>query len=147
MNLKAIGASNTGGDFDALPEGRYQIEVEEAKLGKSREKQTPCIDVTFRVISGQYENRKLWNSFYLTEKSYFMLYNFLKAAGSALIDEEDVSEEVIANAMVGMRVSAWTQPGKTPSGNPKNDLSKWSAIKTDDDAGHSVSGGGAFDFK
>ena len=132
FNFPAIGKqSNNNDGFDALPEGRYNLVVEAAEQKIAKSSQRPMIEVTFRVIDGKYKNRKLWHNFSLTEKAAIFLYNFLKATGSSLIDEEDVNTKTIIEHITGRYVTAWTQPGKTPSGAPKNELKNWGPIKED----------------
>ena len=126
-NLKAAANNDSGGDFQALPAGRYTLKAEAAEV-KSSAKGNSMISVTFKVVGGDYANRKLWHNFTLTEKALPFLTRFLKAAGSDIFEEEDVSGEAIAQDIVGKVVSGYTEPGKTINGNPKNDLKNWSAV-------------------
>ena len=125
--------SNSSGDFDALPEGRYNVSVDTAEQVTAKTG-TEMIKVAFRVEDGNYKNRMLWHNFSLTPKSYVFLYQFLKAAGSTLIDKDDVETPEIIATLPGTKVSAWTEPGTTNSGNPKNDLSRWQAIESNGSA-------------
>tara|TARA_B100001113_G_scaffold353635_1_gene358863 strand:+ start:1703 stop:2125 length:423 start_codon:yes stop_codon:yes gene_type:complete len=127
INFKEVGAGS-GDGFDALPEGRYNLTVENAEV-TTASTGTEMIKVTFVVNDEKFKNRKLWHNFAMTQKSLIYLYNFLKAGGSSLLDEDDVDTPVIAKSMIGMKVSAFTEPGMTPNGNPKNDLSKWVAVE------------------
>ena len=126
INFKKIGEESAK-SFEALPLGRYNLKVEEAELTKASTG-SDMIAVTFVVTEGDYKNRKAWNNFSLVPKAMVFVHQFLKAAGSDLIDQEDVTPNDLANAMVGMEVSAYTEPGQTPSGNPKNTLSQWRAV-------------------
>ena len=83
------------------------------------------IKVAFRVSEGDHKNRMLWHNFTLTPKSYVYLFQFLKAAGSDLIDKDDVEPDAIVASLPGTSVTAYTEPGTTNAGNPKNDLSRW----------------------
>jgi len=126
INFKEVGSGSSEG-FEALPEGRYNITVENAEL-TTASTGTEMIKVTFVVNDEKFRNRKLWHNFAMTQKSLIYLFNFLKAGGSSLLDEENVENAVIAKSMIGMKVSAFTEPGTTPAGNPKNDLSKWTPV-------------------
>jgi len=126
-NLKKASEGDTGGDFQALPAGRYTLKAEDAEV-KSSSKGNSMIAITFKVVGGDYNNRKLWHNFTLTDKALPFLTRFLKAAGSDVFNEEDVSGEAIAQALIGKVVSAYTEPGKTINGNPKNDLKNWSSV-------------------
>jgi len=122
INLKDVG-SNTG-DFDALPEGRYSLSIDSAEEAVASTG-TNMIKIAFRVSEGAHKNRMLWHNFTLTPKSYVYLFQFLKAAGSELIDKDDVEPAAIVASLPGVSVTAFTEPGTTNAGNPKNDLSRW----------------------
>ena len=133
-NLKATGEAS--GDFEALPMNRYNLKVEAAEFTKASTG-NDMIATTFVVTEGEFKNRKLWNNFTLTPAAMVFLFQFLKAAGSDLIDKEDISGSEIANAMVGMEVSAYTEPSKTNAGNPRNVLTQWKPA-TNTDSGDSL---------
>ena len=122
INLKDIGSST--GDFDALPEGRYSLSIDSAEEAVASTG-TNMIKIAFRVSEGEHKNRMLWHNFTLTPKSYVYLFQFLKAAGSELIDKDDVEPSAIVASLPGTSVTAYTEPGTTNAGNPKNDLSPW----------------------
>jgi len=127
FNVKK-GSENAQGPMEALPMGRYPIRVTDAEFGTSGNG-NPKIDVTFVVISGDYKNRKLWNTFTLTEKAIVFLGSFLKACGSDLIESEDIEGPALASALVGLACTAYTEPSKTPAGNPKNELKNWAKLE------------------
>ena len=126
-NLKNAASNDTGGDFQALPADRYALKAEEAEV-KSSAKGNSMVAITFKVVGGEFNNRKLWHNFTLTEKALPFLVRFLTAVGSDIANEEDVSGEAIAQDIVGRTVSAYTTPGKTINGNPKNDLTLWKPV-------------------
>lgn len=127
INFKKVSEeSNTG--FDPLPENRYNITVEKAEVTTAATG-TEMVKAQFVVTDGDFKGRKLWNNFTLTPKSYVYLYNFLKAAGSKLIDNNDVNEAQVASEMVGMRVSAFVETKNNNMGNPVNTLSRFSEVE------------------
>jgi hypothetical protein len=127
-NLKKAADNDSSGDFQALPAGRYTLQVEDADV-QSSSTGKPMIAVTFTVVSGEFANRKLWHNFTITEKALPFLTRFLKACGSNIIEEEDVEAYAIAQDMLKKVVTAYTEPGKTINGNPKNDLKNWKSVK------------------
>tara|TARA_Y100000034_G_C6852159_1_gene386691 strand:- start:81 stop:509 length:429 start_codon:yes stop_codon:yes gene_type:complete len=129
LNLKETGKSS-GGTFEPLPEGRYNVRVEDSSL-TTASTGTQMISTQFVVTDGDFKGRKLWNNFTLTAKSLVYLYNFLKAAGSTLIDTEDIAEAEVATAMKGMVASAFVEPTTTNTGNPTNKIGKWGPPLTD----------------
>lgn len=125
-NLKAVSdLKNTS--FEALPADRYVLEVLDATV-EPTSTGTEMIKVTFVVTQGLYKNRKLWHNFPLSEKSLPFLTKFLKECGSNIVEEEDVSSSVIAQAIIGKKVTAYTEPGRTPNNKPKNDLKNWTSV-------------------
>ncbi|MBC8436920.1 DUF669 domain-containing protein [bacterium] len=129
LNFKETGKS-TGGTFDPVPEGRYNVRVEEANLATASTG-TEMIKAQFVITDGDHKNRKLWNNFTLTQKSLVYLYSFLKAVGSDAIDQEDVSEADLAASMKGMVASAYVEPTTTNTGTATNKISKWGPPLTD----------------
>lgn len=126
INFKDIG-QNTGGDFSPLPENRYNVKVEKAEVKKASTG-TTMISAEFVVIDGDFKGRKLWNNFTLTPKAYVYLYNFLKAAGSKMISNEDVDENQVASDMVGLSASTYVETRTTTNGNPANVMGKFSGM-------------------
>lgn len=126
INFKDIG-QNTGGDFSPLPENRYNVKVEKAEVKKASTG-TTMISAEFVVIDGDFKGRKLWNNFTLTPKAYVYLYNFLKAAGSKMISNEDVDEDQVASDMVGLSASTYVETRTTTNGNPANVMGKFSGM-------------------
>jgi hypothetical protein len=128
INFKEVGETQRSGDgFEPLPEGRYNLVVENAEL-TTASTGNEMIKTTFHVTDGIFINRKLWSNFVLTPKAYGFLFGFLRAAGSDLVTKEDVEPNEIADGLVGLKVSAYTEPGKTPNGNPTNPISKYKGI-------------------
>jgi len=126
LNFKKTGEEATT-SFEALPMGRYNLKVEDATM-TSASTGSKMIVTTFVVTDGDYKNRKAWNNFSLMPKAMVFIYQFLKAAGSNLITEDDVEPADLAKVMIGMEVSAYTEPGVTPAGNPKNTLTQWKPV-------------------
>lgn len=126
LDFKTTGEkANT--EFAALPLGRYNLRVEDAEL-TTASTGNQMITTTFVVMDGDFKNRKLWNNFTLTPKALIFLHQFLKAAGSNFLDQDDVQPEEVAKEMFGMEVSAYTEPGVTNTGNPNNKLSQWKEV-------------------
>lgn len=54
-------------DFAPLPRGDYETSLDAIELRTSANKGTPSVCLTFRVLDGEYTNRKLWHDLYLTK--------------------------------------------------------------------------------
>lgn len=56
-------------DFENLPDGEYSCLLEDVTAKKSEETGNEWISIKFSVISGDYENRLLFVSYFFTEKT------------------------------------------------------------------------------
>lgn len=50
---------NGGGDFEPLPDGQYEVEVEKLELTESK-KGDPMLTIWFKVIEGDHANQRLF---------------------------------------------------------------------------------------
>lgn len=132
INLKEIGESSQTTEYSPLPEGRYNVKITAAEIGKTKTSNNDMITVTYEVIEGKYTNRKLWSNFTLTPKAYVYLYSLLKAIKSDLIEEEDVEPEEIAKALVGGKCSILAQVETSNGTKTKNVVSNFKSL---DEAG------------
>jgi len=129
INFKKIGQDAGNTDFQPLPEGRYNVKITAAEVGKSKNG-NDMITVTFDVVEGKFTNRKLWSNFTLTDKAYVYIYTLLKAIGSDLIDEENVSTNDIATALVGGKCSLLAGvDNNTLNGKPRNTVSGYKSLE------------------
>jgi len=130
LNLKEINENTETTDFAALEEGRYDVEVESAEIKEAKSSGNTMISCTFKVLG---ENQRVWHNFVLIEKAYFFLINFLKAAGKQdLLEKTDINEETLAFELHGARASAYLEEDATPDGKPKNKITRFYPIETDD---------------
>lgn len=127
INFKKLGENLQNIDYPPLPEGRYNVKIVEATLGKTKNS-NDMITVTFEVINGKYTNRKLWSNFTLTEKAYVYLYSLLKAIHSPLVEEEDVEAEDIAKALIGGTCSVLVQVDNSGD-KVKNTVSNYKSLE------------------
>lgn len=50
---------NGGGNFDELPDGQYEVEVEKMEL-KESSKGDPMLTIWFKVVDGEFENQRIF---------------------------------------------------------------------------------------
>lgn len=55
----AEAAENSGGDFEELPIGKYEVAITKLELGESK-KGDPMVIVWFKVVDGDYKNRLIF---------------------------------------------------------------------------------------
>lgn len=81
------------GGFTPLPSGRYLLQVTDWELTEVKKEGgklpagTPGIRWEFDVVDGEHENRKLWNSHWLSASSLPYLKGFLAATGEFTEEE------------------------------------------------------------
>ncbi len=117
------------GDFEPIPEGRYNIKVTESKTGTSATG-NPKIDCTYEVIHEDFKGRKVWHTFSLQQKALFALKNFLTACDSDVINK-DLDAEDVVKEMAGLSCSCYITPAKSTTGKDVSRLSNF--IKTSED--------------
>jgi len=129
VNFKKVGEDAGNTDFQPLPDSRYNVKITAAEVGTTKNN-NDMITVTFDVTEGKYTNRKLWSNFTLTDKAYVYIYTLLKAVGSELIEEEDVSAQDIANDLIGGKCSVMTSiDNNSLNGKPRNTVSGFKSLE------------------
>lgn len=70
-----------GGGRINWDDGDYHVQIVKAKAGRSSQKDTPKVDVTFKVLEGKRKGKTFTESLYLTSKSLKRLRLLLEAVG------------------------------------------------------------------
>jgi hypothetical protein len=83
-----------GGDFEPIPEGDYLVEIEEVKEKESNSG-NQMLQMKFNVVEGEYEGRKIFDNYVLTQKALWKLKNLFVAlekdvSGIAEFDPKDL---------------------------------------------------------
>lgn len=131
--MKQAAEASKGKSFEALPADRYNLVVESAEV-KPTSTGNEMISVTFVVANGKYKNRKLWHNFNLGEKSLPFLVTFLRKAHLPdILEDDSVMPQEIAQRLEDVKISAYTEPGTTPNGAPKNELKNWGDYQVEED--------------
>ena len=96
----------TGGNFEPLPAGDYKLEIEKVEE-KTSKAGNPMLNVTFNVVDHEeYEGRKVFDLYVLTEKALWKLKDLFIAIGKDVdgiieFDPQDlVGEMFIGNITV-----------------------------------------------
>tara|TARA_Y100001938_G_scaffold127581_2_gene180585 strand:- start:3178 stop:3615 length:438 start_codon:yes stop_codon:yes gene_type:complete len=125
--------------FAPVTEGRYTMAIEDAEI-KTASTGTTMLQVTLVINGdGDFKNRKVWKSFALDKpKSMRYVIDFLKAAGTNVWEQDNVTNEDLIKAVKGSAgVNAYLTPGKTNNGNDITNADKFMSIKE----GEAVAGG------
>lgn len=125
FNLKEV----KGQSFDPIPEGRYTVVVDKAEITTTKESGNPMIKATLKIVEGDFKNRLAWDNFVLTEKSLWKLKTFLEAAGSKLSESGNATEQDIANAMEGVKVSVFLENRTGENGQVTSNAKNYTAVE------------------
>jgi len=129
----------TAGTKTALPEGWYTVHVAKSELRESKNGPNTLINAEFNILSPEkYNKRKIWNNFNLGTASLWALKTFLDSSGSDLLNKGDVTEQVIADSMVGLTCQAYLEPDSAPNGDPRNKITSWKSMDTPVQSGAST---------
>ena len=116
----------TGGTKTAMPEGWYTVQVANAELRDSKNGPNTMINTEFNIIEpSRYAKRKVWNNFNLGHNSLWVLKSFLEAAGSNIINQGNVDETTLVQAMPGLGCDVFLEPDSTPTGDPRNKITNY----------------------
>ena len=119
------------GSFEPLPEGRYTVLVEEAKVGVSQQGNDK-LSLTFVVLDeGKYKGRKLWHDLSVTPKALVFVKYFLEAIQSPLANSTNAELKDLAIEAKNKKCTVFVEPGVTNNGNPKNNLKNFKPIAGD----------------
>jgi hypothetical protein len=105
-NLKE---TKSGSTFDPIPEGRYTVVIDKADLTTTKESGNPMIKMTLKLIDGDHRNRYVWDNLVLTKSSLWKVKGVLEAVGSKVAEQESVTEQDIAAAVLGKHVSVYVE--------------------------------------
>ena len=105
--LDLSGADTSG--FEPLPADTYLMAINEATMVETPEekklpKGTPGLKVEFRVTAGEYENRLVWNNYWIPndkkydkKKAAFMKGNLVRMLVNAGYDEQEIIENGVTD--------------------------------------------------
>lgn len=104
----------TGGNYEPMPAGDYVLEIEdiEERVSKAGNE---MLNITFNVAEGEYEGRKIFEFYVLTENALWKLKNLLVALGIDTEGQVDVSVDDLVGEMLIGNVVIQEQEGYDPS--------------------------------
>ena len=77
------------GDFEGVPDGKYQVTVEKVELTEAQSTGNPMLKWTLRVIAPKFVNRLIWRNSVITQKTLKYLKADLHLCG---LDLERLSD-------------------------------------------------------
>ena len=79
---------------DTIPDGRYEVRIEDAELTKSVRTGNPMLKYTLRVLGPTHANRVLWKRSGITENSVQYVMEDLKLCGLHLQKFSDLNRNI-----------------------------------------------------
>lgn len=131
FNFKDI-EKESGTGYDPIPEDRYTLKVEKAEQVKTKDGSKDMLKVTFTVADekSKFKNRKLWHQITMTDKSKIVVFSFLKALQSPLIEsEKNISLEEIIEDIQGRSLSAFVEISVLNNGKEVNSAKEFKPIE------------------
>ena len=96
MSIKLDFSNVTGGDYTPIPAGDYTVEVEKVE-NRTAKSGNEMLSLTFNVMEGEYEGRKIFDLYLLTEKDLLLAVG-VDTEGMVDLDADDLVGEVfVAN--------------------------------------------------
>ena len=127
LNLAGVQARS----FEALPEGKYLVEVLEVKPKTAASSGAPMLAWVFRVLEEDYAGRQLFTNTVLTDVSLWKLKGFLIALGYT--EEELAGElELDPDELTGLQAIARVKV-RDYNGEARNDVASLEAIEASAD--------------
>jgi hypothetical protein len=74
-------ATEERGDFDSLPDGKYQVAVEKVELTHTQNTGNPMLKWTLRVLGPRFANRLIWRNSVITTNTIRYLKTDLHICG------------------------------------------------------------------
>lgn len=82
------GGKKSGGGRKHYPEGDYKVKVKDAKWGRSANKESPRLEVTYNFTEGKLKGKEIRDDLYLSPKALWRLRNAMEAMGIQVPDKK-----------------------------------------------------------
>jgi len=120
INLKQ---NSSKGDFKPITTNRYGFVIEKAEVNNDDKEGREKINLTLSILGeGEFRNRKVWQSFWLTPTAIVYLATFIENLdkGSNLLAREDeVESQEICDTIVEAKFSAYLEAKRNPKDESK----------------------------
>ena len=126
MTIKLDFSNVTGGNFEPIPAGDYTVEIEKVE-NRTAKSGNEMLSLTFNVMEGEYEGRKIFDLYVLTEKALWKLKDLLVAVG---VDTEGMVDLDIDD-LVGEVFVANVEIQESPGYDPQNRIKRHKPLGED----------------
>lgn len=76
--------TSEGGGRRRFPEGDYKAKITKTSTGKSKDKETPYVQLSLQIVEGKYKGETITDRLYLTEGALFRLRSVYEALGKSV---------------------------------------------------------------
>jgi hypothetical protein len=97
------------GEFDSLPDGKYQVNVEKAELGQAHTSGNAMLKWTLRIIAPTCVGRLLWRNSVITAKTLKFVKTDLHVCGLDLEKLSDLPKHLVELLDVKLEVTKRTK--------------------------------------
>ena len=126
MTIKLDFSNVTGGNFEPIPAGDYVVEIEKVE-NRTAKSGNEMLSLTFNVVEGEYEGRKIFDLYVLTEKALWKLKDLLVAVG---VDTEGMVD-LDVDDLVGEVFTATVEIQESPGYDPQNRIKRHKPLDED----------------
>ncbi len=126
MSIKLDFSNVTGGDYTPIPADDYVVEIEKVE-NRTAKSGNEMLSLTFNVMEGEYEGRKIFDLYVLTEKALWKLKDLLVAVG---VDTEGMVD-LDADDLVGEVFVAKVEIQESPGYDPQNRIKQHKPLGED----------------
>jgi hypothetical protein len=97
------------GEFDSVPDGKYQVSVEKVELGRAHTSGNPMLKWTLRIIAPTCVGRMLWRNSVITAKTLKFIKTDLHICGLDLEKLSDLPNHLVDLLCVKLEVTQRTK--------------------------------------
>ena len=133
--MRMFNPEQEAGDMDGLfrqpPPDFYFVKVEDIERKKAQTG-TIYLNVTLRVVGGEYEDCKLWDTFSLLEQSLWKLGSFAVSCGQN--EAFDIDNDSAINSALKGRIGKCKTKYEVYEGDQKTKVQKWLKMEPEERA-------------
>jgi hypothetical protein len=101
-------ATEERGEFESLPDGKYQVMIEKVELTHTQSTGNPMLKWTLRVLGPRFANRLIWRNSVITNKTLRYLKTDLHLCGLDLDKLSDLPGRLVDLLAVHLEVAKKT---------------------------------------
>jgi hypothetical protein len=102
-------ATEERGDFDSLPDGKYQVAIEKVELTHTQNSGNPMLKWTLRVLGPRFANRLIWRNSVITNNTLRYLKTDLHLCGLDLDKLSDLPGRLVDLLDVRLEITKKTK--------------------------------------